>query len=61
MYVFIQIIGAQYPSVVPVLSSITSASSDSVGLRKLLSLGPRLVNSIHNGRIVDIDDLMLEV
>ena len=43
------------------LSSITSASNDNVGLRKLLSLGPRLVNSIHNGRIVEIDDLMLEV
>ena len=58
--IFFQIIGIHYPSVVSILPAIINANG-AVSLRKLYSLGDRLINIIHNGKVTDTDDLMLEV
>ena len=34
---------------------------DSIDLRKLMKLSNRISHYIHNGRVTDVDDMMLEV
>ena len=54
-----QIISTIFPHITPLIPSVIH--SNPVGLRKLHKLGHRLCNSVHNGRIIDTDEAMLEV